>query len=248
MQFIERLHKHETLAGTMLTIPSPEVAEMVSSCGFDWLFLDGEHAPLSVLEWQRIMQATAGRCANLLRVGVGSEVELKKALDIGADGVIIPQVNTAEQAQQIVSWCKYPPTGTRGVGLGRAQGYGLYFSDYVEHANRSVAVILQAEHIDAVNNIESIVKVKGIDCIFIGPYDLSASMGLMGQVDHPDVIAAIDKVTQCCLKANIALGYFGLSVDAVRPYMDKGYTLICAGVDAGFVIEGAKTVADALQA
>jgi 2-keto-3-deoxy-L-rhamnonate aldolase RhmA len=171
-----------------------------------------------------------------------SEAAIKKMLDIGADGIIAPQVNNADEARQIVQWCKYPPQGVRGVGLARAQGYGLDFASYVESANDDIAVIIQAEHVDAVNNIEDIVKVEGIDAVFIGPYDLSASMNKMGAIDDAEVVAAIDLVTRACQQNNIALGYFGVDADSVKPYIDKGYKLICTGVDAGFVTHGAQQV------
>ncbi len=246
MNFTRNLHSGEVLIGTMLTIPAPEVAEMISKCGFDWLFMDGEHGPLSTLDWQRMIQAVAGRCASVIRIASTAEIEVKKALDIGADGIIVPQVNTAEQARRIVEWCKYPPDGVRGVGLARAHGYGIDFADYVEHANESIAVIVQAEHIDAIHNIESIVAIEGIDAVFIGPYDLSASMGKLGQVDHHDVVDAIATVTDACQKAGVPLGYFGVSSASVQPYIDKGYKLICAGVDAGLLIGGARALLEEL--
>ena len=247
MNFAQRLRQNDLLIGTMITLPSPEIAEMVSSCGFDWLFMDGEHGNLSTLDWQRMLQAVAGRSAAIIRVASNSEREIKKVLDIGADGIIAPQVNSAEQARHVVACCKYPPRGIRGVGLARAQGYGSYFSDYVENANDSTAVIIQAEHIDAVESIDEIVQVDGIDAVFIGPYDLSASMGLMGQVNHPDVVSAIDRVGQACQQRGIALGYFATTAEPVQPYIDKGYHLICAGVDAGFVISGAEQVIKTLR-
>ena len=242
MNFTERLRQNEFLLGTMLTIPAPEVAEMIAKCGFDWLFMDGEHSPLSTLDWQRMLQAVGGRSAGIIRVPEKSEAAIKKMLDIGADGIIAPQVNSADEARQVVEWCKYPPQGVRGVGLARAQGYGLDFASYVESANHDIAVIIQAEHIDAVNNIEDIAKVEGIDAIFIGPYDLSASMNKMGEIDDVEVVAAIDLVTRACRQNNIALGYFGVDAESVKPYIDKGYKLICTGVDAGFVTQGAQQV------
>jgi 2-keto-3-deoxy-L-rhamnonate aldolase RhmA len=242
MNFTERLRQNEFLLGAMLTIPAPEVAEMIAKCGFDWLFMDGEHSPLSTLDWQRMLQAVGGRSAGIIRVPEKSEAAIKKMLDIGADGIIAPQVNSADEARQIVEWCKYPPQGVRGVGLARAQGYGLDFASYVESANHDIAVIIQAEHIDAVNNIEDIAKVEGIDAIFIGPYDLSASMNKMGEIDDVEVIAAIDLVTRACRQNNIALGYFGVDAESVKPYIDQGYKLICTGVDAGFVTQGAQQV------
>jgi 2-dehydro-3-deoxyglucarate aldolase len=247
-KFIEQLRNNQHQLGTMLTLPSPEVAEMLSKCGFDWFFMDGEHSALSTLDWQRMIQAVGGRCANIIRVHENSESAIKKLLDIGADGIIAPKINTAEEAVAIVSWCKYPPSGERGVGLARAQGYGLDFADYMETANDQIAVILQAEHIDAVNNIDNIVEVPGIDCIFIGPYDLSASMGKMGQVDNPDVVAAIAKVKEACDRKNIAVGYFGVNVASVQPYIEAGYSLICAGVDAGLLTQSALELRDSLSA
>lgn len=247
MNFSERLRRNERLLGTMLTIPSPEVAEMVSKCGYDWLFMDGEHAPLSILEWQRLMQAVGGRCANVLRVPSLSERDIKRALDIGADGIIVPMVNSAEQARQAVAWSKYPPRGRRGVGLARAQGYGLDFADYMENANHGTALIVQAEHIDAVENIEAIAAVEGLDAVFIGPYDLSASMGKTGQVEDAEVVAAIERVRIACQQNSLALGYFAVDAGGVRPYMEQGYNLICAGVDAGFVTAGAIKVLEDLK-
>ena len=167
----------------------------------------------------------------IVRVEASAEVPIKKALDIGAAGIIAPMVNSAEQAEQVVRWAKYAPLGTRGVGIGRAHGYGAKFQEYVQHANENVAVIVQAEHIDAVNNIEKIVQVAGVDAVLVGPYDLSASLGRLGEVRHPEVVAAIEHVTQVCQAAQMPLGIFGLSAEAVKPYIERGYTLITVGVD-----------------
>ncbi len=245
--FIQKLRQNQLQIGTMITIPSPEVAEMVSKCGFDWLFMDGEHSALSPLDWQRMIQGVGGRCASIVRVPENSERAYKNTLDIGADGVIAPKVNDAELARQIVSWCKYPPTGERGVGLARAHGYGLEFSEYMQSADNETAVIIQAEHIDAVNNIEAISRVDGLDCVFIGPYDLSASMGKTGEINDPEVVDAIDTVFHACQQQNIAVGYFGVSTEAVQPYIKKGYHLICAGVDGGLLTQGALQLRDELK-
>ncbi len=240
--FAARLRAGELLRGTMLTLPSPEVADMVSRCGFDWLFLDGEHGSPTTLEWQRLLMAIGGRCASLLRVPVLGEAPIKTALDLGVDGIIVPMVNSAQQAREAVSWSRYPPAGRRGIGLARAQGYGLEFADYMEHANERLAVVVQAEHIDAVDNIEEIAAVEGLDAVFVGPYDLSASLGKTGAVDDPEVVAAIDRVTRVCRARGLALGYFGVSADSVLPYVERGFNLICAGTDAGFVTAGASDV------
>jgi len=245
--FTTRLKQRELLVGTMLTLPSPEIAEMTSRCGFDWLFLDGEHGAGSILDWQRVMQSVAGRCACVLRVPSCNDVHIKKALDIGADGIIVPMVNSAAQARDAVAWSRYPPEGRRGIGPARAQVYGLEMKEYLARANEHIALILQAEHIDAVEQIDEIAAVSGVDAIFVGPYDLSASMGKTGQVGDADVRAAIDRVTAACRKRNKPLGYFGVTADSVRPYIEDGYSLICAGSDAGYITRGALDMVENLK-
>jgi len=230
MTFRQRLKAHELLVGTLISLASPEVTEIMAGAGFDWLFLDAEHSALGTLDLQRLLQG-AGSTPGVVRVAASAEVPIKKALDIGAAGIIAPMVNSAEQAEQVVRWAKYAPLGTRGVGIGRAHGYGATFQEYVQHANENIAVIVQAEHIDAVNNIERIVQVAGVDAVLVGPYDLSASLGRLGDVRHPEVVAAIEHVTQVCQAAQLPLGIFGLSSEAVLPYIEHGYTLITVGVD-----------------
>lgn len=241
-QFTARLKQRELLLGTMLSLPSPEVAEIISRCGFDWLFLDGEHSPASILDWQRAMQAVGGRSACLLRVPSNTEACIKKALDIGADGIIVPMVNSAEQARDAIAWSHYPPDGRRGIGPGRATGYGRNLADYIRRANEAIAVVLQIEHIDAVNNIDAIADVVGIDALFIGPSDLSASMGKTGQLQDADVRGAVTKVADACRQREIPLGYFGMSAESVKPMIAEGCTLICTGTDADFVSRGAQQV------
>src|SRR5512136_769867 len=223
--FRQRLKNHGTLIGTIVSFASPEVAEVLSAAGFDWLFLDAEHNPLDALAIQRIVIG-AGSTPCLVRLARGDEVSIKKALDVGAAGIIAPLINSAEQAAQVVRWAKYAPLGTRGVGVGRAHGYGFAFQEYVSRANDEIAVVVQAEHIDAVNNMEAIVQVPGIDAVLVGPYDLSASLGRLGEVQHPAVVAAIERVTQVCRAAHMPLGIFGMTLEAVKPYIERGYTLV----------------------
>ncbi len=230
--FRARLKAGETLMGTMATLPTPAVAEILASVGFDWLFVDGEHGPLETADLLGILQAVGGRSACLYRVPEAAEVPIKKALDLGADGIIAPQVNTPEQAADVVRWARFAPQGSRGVGLARAHGYGLKFAEYLESANEQTTVVVQAEHALAAENIEKTVQVEGIDAVLLGPYDLSASLGQTGKLDHPSVTQAIDHITATCQAAGIPLGYFGVTADAVRPYINRGYTLIVAGVDA----------------
>lgn len=245
--FRARLKNSERLFGTMVTLPCSATAEILSQIGFDWLFLDGEHGPLESAELAALLTAIGGRSACLFRVEEAAETPIKKALDLGADGIIAPQVNSAEHARDVVRWSRYAPQGTRGVGLSRAHGYGFGFQDYVASANEKISVVVQVEHIDAVNCIEETVKIEGIDAILLGPYDLSASMGKMGQINDPEVVAAIGRVTETCLAANMPLGIFGVAAAHVKPYIDQGYTLIVAGVDTLLLGTAAKTLLSELK-
>lgn len=246
-EFRARLKRGEKLLGTMVTLASPAAAEILSQIGFDWLFVDGEHGPLDTGDLLGILQAADSRTPCIVRVPAGDEVAIKKVLDLGASGVIVPQVNTAQQAADVVRFSRYAPLGARGVGLARAHGYGMRFQEYVEAANEQVAVVVQAEHALAAENIEDIVKVPGIDSVLLGPYDLSASLGHTGKLDHPSVVAAIDHITRTCQAAKIPLGYFGVSAAAVKPFITRGYTLIVAGVDTLMLAGGAKRLLSDLQ-
>jgi 2-dehydro-3-deoxyglucarate aldolase len=147
----------------------------------------------------------------------------------------------------VVKYAKYAPQGQRGVGYSRAHGYGLNFSDYVTNANELTTVVVQIEDIKGVEQIDEIVKVPGIDAVFIGPYDLSASMGLMGQVNAPEVLAAMTKVAEAAKSAGISLGYFGLNPETVQDFVAKGYKLITCGTDTFFLTLGAKEVLSKLR-
>jgi 2-dehydro-3-deoxyglucarate aldolase len=245
--FRTRLRNREPLIGTMVTLETPAPAEILAELGFDWLFIDGEHGPLETNDLLGLLRAVSHRLACVIRVPSAEEAPIKKILDLGADGVIVPMVNSADQAARVVRYARYAPAGSRGVGLARAHGYGLRFREYVESANERVAVIVQAEHAQAVENIEAIVQVEGIDAVQLGPYDLAASMGKMGQVDAPAVVEAIDHVIRTCQEAGIPVGWFGVSGEAVRPYMDRGCTLITAGVDTLLLADAARRLLQSLR-
>jgi len=243
--FRTRLLRGDLLIGTIPSIPAPEVSELLSSLGFDWLFVDMEHGSLDGGMAQRLLQAIRPPTHGVIRVPIGDDVWLKKCLDLGPDGIIVPLVNTKEDAERVVALSKFPPQGRRSVGVARAHGYGLTFQEYVASANEDVAVIVQAEHIEAVRNIESILDVEGIDAIFVGPYDLSGSMGKPGQVEDDDVQEQIAHVRECAKKAGVRLGIFGVTPEAVKPHIESGYTLISMGMDTLYLGQAAK---DALAA
>ncbi len=246
--FRSRLISGETVFGTMVTLPTPVSAEILANVGFDWLFIDGEHGPLDTAELMGMLHAVGGRSACLYRVPEAAEVPIKRALDLGADGIIAPQINTPQQAADVVRWARYAPLGARGVGLARAHGYGMKFAEYLASANAQVTVVVQAEHALAAENIDKTVQVEGIDAVLLGPYDLSASLGQTGKLDHPSVTQAIDHITQTCTAAGIPLGIFGVTADAVRPYIDRGYTLIVASVDATLLATAATRLLSDMRA
>lgn len=235
-----RLKNGEILLGTMATLPCIPSAEILSSIGFDWLFVDAEHGPFSNDSLLALLSAIGERTPTLVRTGGPDEVAIKQVLDMGATGIIAPQVNSSEQAADVVRFARYSPEGARGVGLGRAQGYGTQFQEYLQRAKSDTTVVVQAEHRDAVECIEKTVQIEGIDAILIGPYDLSASYGKMGQLDAPEVVSAIQHVTNVCLNAKMPLGIFGLRPEAVAPYIEQGFQLIVAGVDTLLLAESAK--------
>ena len=236
--FAQRVRSGQVLMGTLVSLPSPEICELLANVGYDWLFIDAEHGAFNPQQAQSMLQAAAPTPC-VIRVPEGESVWIKKALDIGAAGVIVPQVHTSAQARKIIKHCKYAPVGDRGIGIGRAHKYGLDFERYLEHANNETAVILQAESRKAVDNINDIVKLKGVDAILIGPYDLSASLGKPGEINHPLVQSAINKIIKACQKAKVSMGFFGVSAEAVLPYKERGFTLLTTGVDTTFLIKSA---------
>ena len=231
MTFREKLRRKDRLIGTLLTLDCPEVAEILSRCGFDWLFLDLEHSAMGPREAQGLLQAVGDRSPVLIRVESGDEEGIRKALDCGADGIIVPHVNSAGEAERVVSLAKYPPEGTRSIGPGRASDFGNNMAHYVSRANGETAVVVQIEHIDAVEEVEKIAAVEGLDALFVGPYDLSGSMGKPGKVDDPGVLEAIDRTLDAAEANHLAAGIFTGSAEESLSYLAKGFTLIAIAAD-----------------
>ena len=238
--FRQRLHQGDMLLGTGVTLTSPEVCELLAEAGFDWLFLDAEHAPLESSALQAMLQAAGRDEACLIRVPALGEAAIKHALDIGATGVVVPQVHTAEQAALAVLWARYPPAGTRGMGVYRANHYGFQVSEYLRQAEEQTVVVVQAESAEAVGNIEAIVQTPGLDAVLIGPYDLSASLGHPGDLQHPDFRHAVERIRDACHAVPLPLGIFGMTVEAVRPYMAQGFRLILLSVDTVLLGQAAR--------
>ena len=201
LSFRRRLLEGRPLIGALLQIPLPEVAELFAEAGYDWLFIDLEHSPMDARAALNLLTAVDKQVPCVVRVPWNDEVSIKKALDIGATGIIVPLVNNAEDARQAVARCKYPPLGARSVGITRAQRFDLDFERYMREANDDIAVIVQIEHVEAARNIDAILEVPGVDGVFVGPFDLSGSMGKPGRINDPEVQQAIQTIIRACEKS-----------------------------------------------
>jgi 2-dehydro-3-deoxyglucarate aldolase/4-hydroxy-2-oxoheptanedioate aldolase len=246
--FKQRLQAGETVAGPIISLPCPDVADLLSRVGFDYLWIDLEHSPMDVGDAQMMIQAAGERCPCIIRVPEVSEAWIKKALDTGCAGIVIPQIRSAAEARAAVAWCQYPPAGRRGAASTRAHAFGLGFAEYVARANENIAIILQVEHIDAVNDIEAMLQTPGITALFVGPFDLSGSMGLLGQVDHPDVQAAIRRVVAAGTAAGMPLGLFVANPSSAPAAIRQGFRMIAAGTDSGYLLSAARGALEACRA
>jgi 2-dehydro-3-deoxyglucarate aldolase len=226
----ERLAASSCLVGTIVSSDSTVIAEVVALSGIDWVFFDLEHSASSLETVQRQLQALGGRVLSMIRVQAPEAISVAKALDTGCNGVIVPQVNSAAIALAVVDAGKYPPLGHRSIGAGRAHAYGAQSAEYLATANRDTSVILQIESVAAVDAIDEIVAVPGVDGLFIGPNDLSASLGLVGQMRHPTVLAAIDRVRVAATRAGLPLGIY-VGTDAAALDMANDYQLLLIGSD-----------------
>jgi 2-dehydro-3-deoxyglucarate aldolase len=228
---VSKLFHSKVTIGSWINSASPVVAEIMSAAGLDFLVIDTEHSAVDVPQVLTICQAIkAGSpsCIPMVRLPGNIYSETKRYLDAGAMGVIAPLINTADEAQELIRSVKYPPAGERGVGFGRSHGYGFDFDSYMEQANESIFVCIQIEHIEAVKNIDAIFSVKGIDAALIGPYDLSASMGITAQFSNPAYIKACETIMSKCKQYHIIPGIHVVPPDPkqVQTRIEEGYKLI----------------------
>lgn len=231
--------------GTVVTLNNVAVAEMLARVGYDWLWFETEHTSLGLESLQAMLAATNGSdVSTVVRVPWNDKTMIKRALDLGPDALIIPLVNTREETEYAVRAMKYPPWGERGAGMARAQSYGGQLMEYLQMANDEVMVIPMLEHIHGVENIDDIVKVKGIDAIMVGALDLSGSMGLLGQTSHPDVEAAVQKVLSACKRAGIPCGAVAMAPEQADERIEQGFTLITLGMDVVYLRSAAKDAVD----
>lgn len=230
----EKLRSRESVFAAWTSIAHPSITEIFACSSVDFIGIDIEHSTISQEQAQRIIAAAqAGGTLCLPRIASHNMEMIKRLLDSGADGIIVPMVNTAEEVERLISWCKYPPLGKRSFGIARGQGYGFDFDKYIKNWNELSSLIVQIESIQGVENIEKILSYEEIDGAMIGPYDLSGSLGIPGQLDSPLVTEAAKKVINACAVAGKACGTQIVEPDGknIEEAFSAGYTFVVLASD-----------------
>ncbi len=242
-RILAKIAKGQTAFGTHTSWGGPMITEMYGQAGYDMVWIDTEHGYMSP---ERVLGAliganTSDMCA-FVRIPSNDPVLAKPLLDHGADGIIFPMVMNADDARKAVEACRYPPDGTRGFGPFRATHYGsVDIMDYIKTQSKKVWALLQIEHIDAVNNLDAILKVPGIDCLIVGPCDLSGSLGHLGDINHPDVKKAMDTVVAKAKAAKVPVGVSMVyNEEALNDWMKRRPDLLFCDNEGGYIINGCK--------
>lgn len=237
--------------GSWITLAHPAIAEILANAGFDWLAVDLEHSVITIREAEELIRVIElSGAVPLVRLTANDPAQIKRVMDAGAHGIIVPMVNSRAEAEAAVAAVHYPPRGRRGVGLARAQGYGTRFEAYRQWLAHEAVTIVQIEHIDAVDQLESILTVEGVDGYLIGPYDLSASLGHPGQFGHPSVVKALKTVRQVARRLRVPGGVHVIQPDieeAVRRIRD-GFTFVAYSLDMLLLGAASRQGAAALHA
>ncbi|MBL8330628.1 MAG: 2-dehydro-3-deoxyglucarate aldolase [Rubrivivax sp.] len=234
--------------GTWVMSASPIVAEAVGMAGFDWGVLDMEHTPLDMMELVHLLQAVGNtKMVPVVRVPWNNPVTVKRVLDAGAQTLLFPFVQSAEEARAAVQSTRYPPEGSRGMaGMSRASRFGTV-PDFFKTANRTIGVIVQIETPQAAAELERMAEVPGVDGLFVGPGDLSGAMGYPGQLTHPEVMALMADLAHRAQKLGKPIGTVGGTPDVVTRYRAMGYDFVAVASDLGLLMRGAQAVVQALR-
>jgi len=238
----KKLNSGSLSIGSWMQIPHTSIAEIMGQAGYDWVAVDLEHGAISVHQLPDLFRALElGNTLPLARVAQGKVKDCKQALDAGAGGVIVPMVESEEQLERVRDAVRWPPSGKRGVAFSRANLFGKNFDEYIEEAQQPLMVTM-IEHIDAIKNLEGILQVEGLDAILIGPYDLSASMGLTAKFDHPEFLDIMKKIKESADKATVPCGVHLVTplADELQDKIDNGYRFIAYSIDAVFLNENVK--------
>ncbi|MDD4527205.1 MAG: aldolase/citrate lyase family protein [Candidatus Margulisbacteria bacterium] len=246
----KKLQNKELTIGSWITIGHPAIPEILANAGFEWLVIDIEHTTIDFSMVQSLITSIQSKgMAALVRVSKNEEVVIKRVLDAGADGIIVPMVCNVQDARNAVSYAKYPPEGTRGVGLARAQNYGFGFNSYKQWIKKHLVVIAQIEHYEGINNLNEIIETEGIDGTIIGPYDLSGSLGFPGEYDKENVKDLLEKFKQICKTKKISMGFHVINpqIKKLKEKIDEGYNFLAFSTDFLFMGENAKNEMDKIN-
>jgi 2-keto-3-deoxy-L-rhamnonate aldolase RhmA len=236
-----RLDSGETLLGTWVTIGHPDVTDILEEAGFDWIVLDAEHAPLGPESISRMIQSIdPSSVCPLVRTGAVDQYFAKSALDMGAHGVVFPLINNPGEARRAVSFAKYPPRGVRGVAPRKAADYGRTFAEYIRKANDHTVVVAQIETTEALDNLDDIISVDGVDVAFVGPTDLTMSLGLMDDRGNPKVVDAMKQVIRACKKHGKTPGVLAATPEEAERDIQLGFKFVGLGSDVRFMLSGAR--------
>ena len=228
------LRSRQRVFGGWTSFGHASITEIFTGAGVDFVGIDLEHSTISQEQAQRIIAAAqAGGAACLPRVASHNGEQIRRLLDSGADGIIVPNVTTPAEVAQILAWCKYPPVGKRGYGIARAQGYGMVFDRYTAEWNRRSAVILQIESIESVKVVDQLLQPDGVDGVMVGPYDMSGSLGIPGQLTDPRVTEACARVVEVCRKYGKACGtqLIEPTAEGIEAAFAQGYTFVVLASD-----------------
>ena len=230
----ESLRRREKLFAAWISYSHPSIAETFAKAGFDFIAIDMEHSTINISEAQRIIAASQSEEVPCLPRPVShSDDYIKPLLESGADGILIQMVNTSKDVQNLINNLKFPPIGKRSYGVNRAQGYGFDFNEYITSWNNDSSFIIQVESIEAVENIESLLEFSEVDAVMIGPYDISGSLGVPGELNHKKVISASKKVIDACSKYGKSCGtqLNDPNPKNINNLFEMGYTFAVLGSD-----------------
>lgn len=232
-----RLRAGETTFGAWISFQDPAASEIMTGTGYDWIFIDMEHSPFGLESLQAVLMAFSGRSpVPIVRVPSNDRVRIKQVLELGAEGILAPMVCSAAEARAAVSACKYPPEGSRGFGPRRASDYYRKTEEYIQTANEGILVVVQIEHADGVREVKEILDVPGIDVVCLGPMDLSGSLGLLGQLEHPRVVEALERVLAAARERGLPVCVpMETSQETQLAWARKGARFVVTGEDHGLL-------------
>ncbi len=250
MNLKKKLSNGELTIGSWITLPHPAIPEIMCNAGFDWIVVDLEHSSISIREAEDLIRIiNLSDSTPLVRLTSNDSNQIKRVMDSGSQGIVVPNTISIEDVELSYSSLHYPPLGTRGVGLARAQGYGPGFQAYLEWQEKGPILVVQIESVSALDNLDRIFSSGLVDAFIIGPFDLSASMGLPGQFEHPDFLETLDSITNTARKHNIPSGIHIVEPDLTQleESIRKGHTFIAYSLDTRMLDVSSRLAIDKIR-